>query len=121
MLKTWSLIGLSTILHLISVVYEDEIGRSESDGNETNLSNPFASKRSTKTGYITLGGAKKGGGNTKKGVKAIRDPNYLIPAIKRYLTTNGLHLHKHLCCKSLMRNGLSGLKLMRQAMPLMDF
>ena len=40
-------------------------------------------KRSTRAGYLTFGDAKKGGGNTKKGVKAIRGSDYLAPATKK--------------------------------------
>ena len=44
---------------------EDEIG--ENGGNEINLLNPSSSKKSTKAGYLTPKGAKKGGVNPKKG------------------------------------------------------
>ena len=49
----------------------------KSDCNKTNLSNPSTSKRSTGIGYLNFGGAKKDGGNTKKGVKATKGFNYL--------------------------------------------
>ena len=60
---------------------EDECG--ESNSNRTNLLNPFASTKSTKAGYLTSGGAKRGGGNTKKDVKAAQNSDYLISAIKK--------------------------------------
>ena len=81
MLRTSNPIGSSTILQSINTADEDEID--ESDGNGTNLSNPSASTRSTGAGYLTSGSAKRGGGNTKKGVKATRDSNYLIPAAQK--------------------------------------
>ena len=81
-LRTLSLTGSSTILQLIDTTDKDEFDDTESDGNETNLSNPSASKKSIGTGYLTSKGAKKGGGNTKKGVKAARGPDYLNPAAK---------------------------------------
>ena len=34
-------------------------------------------------GYLTSGGANKGGGNTKKGVNAAKDPDYLTLAAKK--------------------------------------
>ena len=83
MLRTLSLTGSSTILQSINVVDEDEFGDSESGGNETDLSNLSTLKISIKAGYLTSEGAKKGGGNTKKGVKAARGPNYLNPAAKK--------------------------------------
>ena len=48
-----------------------------------NLLNPSASKRSTGAGYLISKGAKRGAGNTKKGVKAARVPNYLTLAAKK--------------------------------------
>ena len=60
---------------------EDEIG--ESGCNETNLLNPSASTKSIRAGSLISGGAKKGGGKTKKGVKAARSFNYLTPATKK--------------------------------------
>ena len=62
---------------------EDEVGNGESGGNEMNLLNLSTSKRSTRAGYLTSGGAKRGGGNTKKGVKATKGYNYLIPSAKK--------------------------------------
>ena len=59
----------------------DKVG--ESGGNGTNLSNPSASTRSIGAGYLTSEGAKRGGGNTKKGVKAARGSDYLIPVAKK--------------------------------------
>ena len=56
----------------------DEVG-----GNKTNLLNPPASKKFTKADYPTFGGAKKGGDNTQKVVKAGRGPNYLTLAAKK--------------------------------------
>ena len=63
------------------MVDEDEVD--ESNGNRTNLSNPFVSTRFTGVGSLTFGGATKGGGNTKKGVKAARSFDYLISAAKK--------------------------------------
>ena len=65
-----------------------EFGKSGS--NKTNLLNPFASKRSTKAGYLTSQSAKKGGDNPKRGgdniknsVKASKSSNYLTPDAKK--------------------------------------
>ena len=81
MLRTLSSTGSSTILQSIDMADENELD--ESGGNETNLSNSSASKRSPRAGYLTSGGAKRGGGNTKKGVEAARGSDYLISAIKK--------------------------------------
>ena len=81
MLKTLSLTSSSTILQSIDVVDEDKVGKNGSDG--TNLSNPSASTRSTGAGYLTSGCAKRGGDNTKKGIKAARGSDYLTPAAKK--------------------------------------
>ena len=89
MLKTANPTSLSTILQSsIDVANEDEVY--ESSGNETNLSNLFALKRSTKAVYLSFEGAKKsgnnlkkGGNNTKKGVKAARSYNYLTQDAKK--------------------------------------
>ena len=91
MLKTTSFTNLSTILQsLIDATDKDEIDEGESDSNETNLVNSFKSKRSTGTGYLTFGGIKKGGnnlqrggGNTKKCIKAAGGSKYLTPNIKK--------------------------------------
>ena len=80
MLKTLSSTSSSTILQSIDVVDEDEVGDGENGSNETNLSNPSASKRSTETGYLIFKGTKRSGGSTKKGVKAVRGPDYLTLA-----------------------------------------
>ena len=60
---------------------KDEIN--ESGGNGTNLSNPSASTRSTGTDDLTSRHAKRGGGNTKKGVKDVKNSDYPIPATKK--------------------------------------
>ena len=60
---------------------EDEVD--ESGDNKINLLNPFALTRSTRAGYLTSVGAKKDGGNTKKGFEAVRGSNYLTPTIKK--------------------------------------
>ena len=65
----------------IDVTDEDEPG--ESGSNETNLSNPSTSTRSTKAGYLTSGNAKRGGGNTKKDVKAAKRSDDLTSATKK--------------------------------------
>ena len=119
MLKFSSPTCLSTILQLIDMVDEDEIGESGGDG--TNLSNPSASTKFTRAGYLIFAGAKRGGGNTKKSVKAAKDSDYLIPAAKKPLTTYGMHLDKRLSFNTLIQNGTSGLKSTRQAMPLVKF
>ena len=62
---------------------ENKVGDSKSGGNETNLLNPSTSKKSTGAGYLTFGGAKKGSGNTKKGVKTSKSPDYLNLASKK--------------------------------------
>ena len=83
MLRTLSLTGLSIILQSINVANKDEVGDGENDGNEINLSNLFVSKTSTRAGYLTFGGAKKFGGNTKKGVEVAKSPNYLTLVAKK--------------------------------------
>ena len=83
MLKTLSLTSSSTISESIDMADEDEVDRGKSGGNETNLSNLSASKRSTRAGYLTFGGTKKGGGNIKKDVKAARGWDYLTLAAKK--------------------------------------
>ena len=75
MLRILSPTGSSTILQSIDVADKDDVG--ESGDNWMNLSNPFVSTRYTKAGYLTSGGAKRGSGNTKKGVKANKDFDYL--------------------------------------------
>ena len=89
MLRTTSLTGSSTILQsLIDAVDENEVG--ESGGNEINLSNPSALKKSTSADYLNSEGAKKGannskrgGGNIKKGVKAGKSLDYLTLHAKK--------------------------------------
>ena len=91
MLRIMSLASLSTILQsLIDEVDEDEIGGSKNGGNKTNLSNPSILKKFIRAGYLTSKSAKKGGdhlkrggGNTKKGVKVARNFNYLTPDNKK--------------------------------------
>ena len=80
-LRTSSPIGLSTILQSINMADEDEV--CESNSNKTNLSNPSALTRSTGAGYLTSGGAKRGGDNTKKCVKVARRSDYLTLAAKK--------------------------------------
>ena len=65
----------------MDVADEDEFDKS--DGNRTNLSNPPTLTRSTGAGYFTFGGIKRSGGNTKKGVKAAKGSDYVIPAAKK--------------------------------------
>ena len=85
MLKTTSTIGSSIILQsLINMANEDEVGGSENSSNETNLSNPSTSKKSTEASDYTSKSTKKGGNNPKRGgnntkkyIKATRDSNYL--------------------------------------------
>ena len=84
MLRIKSYTGSSIILQsLIDAADEHEIDKSKSVGNNTNLLNPSVSKKSTKAGYLTFKGAKKGGGNPKKGVKAVTDSNYPTPSTKK--------------------------------------
>ena len=83
MLKTSSFTGSSIILQLIDAADKNEIGGSKSGNDKTSLSNPFASKKSTRAGYLTLESAKRGDGNTKKSVKAAKSPNYLTSAVKK--------------------------------------
>ena len=80
MLRTLSPIGSLTISQSIAVEDKNEVG--ESGGNGTNLSNPSASTKSIRAGYLTSDDAKKDGGNTKKGVKAAKGSDYLISAAK---------------------------------------
>ena len=73
MLTTLSPTGLSNILQLlIKLADEYEVDENENGGNETNLSNLSASKKSIRAGYLTCKGTKKDGGKTKKGVKAAK-------------------------------------------------
>ena len=66
MLITTSFTGSLTILQsLIDAADEDEVGGGESGGNETNLSKLSTSKKSTKAGYLTFKGTKKGSDNLK--------------------------------------------------------
>ena len=81
MLRTSSPTSSSIILQSINVADEEEI--SENSGNETNLSNLSVSRKSNGAGYLTFGGAKRGGGNTKKGVKAAKGFNYLTSAAQK--------------------------------------
>ena len=67
----------------MDAISEDKYGRDEGSGNKTNLSNSFTSKKSFEAGYLTSKNAKKGGDNTKKNVKAIKNFNYLIPHAKK--------------------------------------
>ena len=78
MLRISSSTSSSTILQSIDMADQDEVG--ESGSNRTNLSNLSMSTKSTKAGYLIPRGANKGGGNTKKSVKAARSFNYLTPA-----------------------------------------
>ena len=66
---------------MIDAIDEDKV--SESSGNETNLLNPSASKKSTWAGYLILKGAKRGDGNTKKDVKDTKGFNYLTLDTKK--------------------------------------
>ena len=89
--KTTSPTSLSVILQSwIDVADEDEFDGGENFGNETNLSNPSALKRSSGAGNLTSKGAKRGNGNTnycsgntKKSGKAARRSNYLTPDAKK--------------------------------------
>ena len=81
MLRILTSISLLTILQSIDVANENKV--SECVGNRTNLSNPSVLTRSTGADYLISGGAKTGGGNTKKGVKAARGSDYLTPATKK--------------------------------------
>ena len=91
MLRATSFTCLSTMLQsLIDTADEDKVDADKSDSNETNLSNPFASKRSIEAGYLTFEGvkkggnnSKKGGGNTKKSIKAARGFDYLTSEAKK--------------------------------------
>ena len=75
---------------MIDAANEDEVDGGASGGNKTNLSNLFTLKKSIEADYFSYKGAAKGGdnlkrgiGNTKKGVKAARGSNYLIPGAKK--------------------------------------
>ena len=74
--------GSSIISQSRDVADEDKVGDNKFGGNETTLSNSSALKKSIGAGYLTSEGAKKGGGNTKQGVKAAIGLNYLNPAAK---------------------------------------
>ena len=58
----------------INAADEDKVDKSSDNG--TNLLNPSASTKSSKS-------AKKGSGNTKKGVKATKGSGYLTSAVKK--------------------------------------
>ena len=78
MLRNTSLIGSSAILQLlIDIANKDEVSEVESGGNEINLSNLFASKKSTEAGYLTSKGPKKDSNNSEKGVKAAKGSDHL--------------------------------------------
>ena len=80
MLRTLNPTSLSIILQSIDMADKDKFDESGGDG--INLSNLSALTKSTGAGYLTFGGAKRGGGNTKKGVKAVTDFDYLILTTK---------------------------------------
>ena len=80
MLRTSSPTGSSTILQSIDLA-DNDVGKS--DGDKTNLSNLSVSTKSTGAGYPTFGCAKRGGGNIKKVVKAVRGFDYLTLATKK--------------------------------------
>ena len=82
-LRTSSLTTLSTILQSIDVGDEDEVGWGESGIDDINLLNPLASKRSIEPDYLTFKGTKKSDDNTKKGVRAARNSDYLTLAAKK--------------------------------------
>ena len=81
MLRTLSPTGSSTVLQSIDVADKDKVDKNGDNG--TNLLNPSVSTRSIGAGYLTYGGAKRGGNNTKKGVGAAKGSNYLILAAKK--------------------------------------
>ena len=82
MLRTTNFTGLSIILQLsIDGTDKDEVD--ESGDKKTNLSNLSLSKKSTRAGFLTSKGTKKGSGNIKNGVKAARGFDYLTPDIKK--------------------------------------
>ena len=58
-------------------MYKDKFGESRNGSNKTNLSILSTSKKSIRAGYLTCKSAKKGGGNTKKGVQAVGGSDYL--------------------------------------------
>ena len=61
----------------------NQVGRSKGGANKTNLLNSFTSKKSIEAGYLTSKGIKRGGGNTKKWVKAAKSSDYLTSGAKR--------------------------------------
>ena len=74
----------------LDVAGDDKFDRGEGGGNKINLSNLFASKKSTKAGYLIFKSAKKrggnpnnGGGNIKKNVEANRSSDYLTLDTKK--------------------------------------
>ena len=75
---------------MIDVEDEDEIDEIENGSNETNLSNPLASKKSIGVGYLTFESAKQDGNNPKRGgsniknsVQAARSFDYLTSNVKK--------------------------------------
>ena len=122
-------IGQTLIVLQLSIDATDDnkVGESKDSGNETNLSNSSASKKSTGADYLTFNGNKKGGGNfnsgsgnIKKDVKAVTGFNYLILGAKRPLTFYGTYLYKCLPFNTLIRNSTSALRLTSQSMLLVE-
>ena len=101
---------------LIYAANNNEVSKGEDNGNKTNLSNSFTSKKSTRASYPTFKGAKKGGTNTKKGVKTARNSNYLTLGNKKSLIFYGTHLYKRLSFNILILNDMLRLRLTCQAM-----
>ena len=82
MLKTINSTGLSSIYQsLIDALDKDEVN--ENGGNKPNSLNPSASKKSIRTGNLTFEGAKKGGRNIKKDVKAASGSNHVTQDAKK--------------------------------------
>ena len=68
----------------------NEVGKGQGGGNETNLSNLFASKKSAGADYLNSkntkkspNNSKKDGGNIKKNVKAVKGSDYLTADTKK--------------------------------------
>ena len=67
----------------MDVADDDEVGRGESNGIVTNLSNSSASKKTNRASYLTFGSFKRVDNYIRKCVKAVRGLNYLNPATKK--------------------------------------
>ena len=118
MLKILSYTGLLTFLQSINAADEYEVNKCFC--NITNLSKLSTLTNSLRAGYLIFGGAKKGGNNTKKGVKAARNFDYLTLATKKAFSHLQHAFIQVPILNTLIRNGTSGLKPTYQTMPMIE-